>query len=68
MSSFTEPHHLYLFSMKNGKKKLAYGPNPEAAYEYLHLRLTSKEMEGIDRAGYIRIPQRELQKYAKELG
>ncbi len=68
MSSFNQPHHFYLFTMRNGKKKLAYGPSPEAAYEYLKLRLTPKEMEGISKDQYIRIPQRDLQKYAKDLG
>jgi hypothetical protein len=54
--------------MRNGKKKLAYGPSPEAAFEYLKLRLTPKEMEAITREQPIRIPQRDLQKYARELG
>ena len=40
MSSFNSPHHLYLFAMQNGKKKLAYGPSPAEAYENLKLRLT----------------------------
>ncbi len=68
MSSFKTPHHFYLFSMQNGKKKMGYGPDPEAAYEYLRLRLTPKEMEGIDKGQYIRFQQRDLQRYAKELG
>ena len=68
MSSFNNPHHFYLFAMRNGKKKLAYGPSSEAAFEYLKLRLTSKEMEGISKDQFIRIPQRDLQKYAHELG
>ncbi len=68
MSSFKTPHHFYLFSMRNGKRKMAYGPDPETAYENLKLRLTPREMEGIDRDKYIRIQQRELQKFAKELG
>ncbi|HEX9076154.1 MAG TPA: hypothetical protein VF932_10265 [Anaerolineae bacterium] len=68
MSSFNNPHHFYLFAMKNGKKKLGYGASPEAAFENLKLRLTSKELEGIVREGFIKIPQRDLQKYARELG
>jgi hypothetical protein len=68
MSSFNNPHHFYLFAMKNGKKKLGYGPSPEEAYENLKLRLTPKEMEGIDKNDYVLIPQRELQKHARELG
>ncbi len=68
MSSFNNPHHLYLFEMKNGKKKLGYGPSPEEAYENLRLRLSDAEMEMIEKDRYQKIPQRELQKYAKELG
>ena len=68
MSSFNNPHHLYLFEMKNGKKKLAYGSTPEDAYESLRLRLTDAEMEQIYRDQYIKIPQRELQQHVKELG
>lgn len=68
MSSFSNPHHIYLFAMKNGKRKLAYGPSPEEAFENLKLRLTPKEIEGIDADRFIRIVQRDLQRYARELG
>lgn len=68
MSSFNSPHHLYLFDMKNGKKKLAYGSSPEDAYENLRLRLTDQEMKLIDQTKYIKIPQRDLQKHVSELG
>jgi radical SAM superfamily enzyme YgiQ (UPF0313 family) len=39
--------HLYLFSMRNGKKKLAYGQTPTDALNILSLRLSSEEMEEI---------------------
>ncbi len=68
MSSFNQPHHFYLFAMKNGKKKLGYGPSPDEAYENLKLRLGPKELEGVLRDQYTMIPQRELQQHAKELG
>jgi hypothetical protein len=68
MSSFNNPHHFYLFAMKNGRKKLGYGPSPDEAYENLKLRLTPKEMEGILKDQFVKIPQRELQKHARELG
>jgi hypothetical protein len=68
MSSFNNPHHIYLFDMKNGKKKLAYGSTPEDAYESLRLRLTDAEMELVDATHYIKIPQRELHQHVKELG
>ncbi len=54
--------------MKNGKKKLGYGPSPEEAYENLRLRLSDAEMQEIDQAQYLKIPQRDLQKHVKELG
>jgi hypothetical protein len=68
MSSFNNPHHIYLFAMQNGKKKLAYGPSPEEAYENLRLRLTSAEMKGILKETYQQITQRELHQHAHELG
>lgn len=68
MSSFNNPHHFYLFAMKNGKRKLGYGPSPEMAFENLKLRLTPKEIEGIVREEFIKIPQKDLQKFARELG
>ncbi len=68
MSSFNNPHHIYLFDMRNGKKKLAYGSSAEDAYESLRLRLTDAEMELIDKDKYIKIPQRDLHQHVKELG
>ena len=68
MSSFSHPHHMYLFTLRNGKRKLAYGESPEDALEILSVRLTPEEMAEIVRDDYIKINQRELQKYAKELG
>lgn len=68
MSSFNNPHHFYLFAMKNGKKKLGYGTTPEDAYENLRLRLAEDEMAVIDKAQWTKIPQRDLQKHVDELG
>jgi hypothetical protein len=59
---------MYLFAMKNGKRKLAYGESPEDALEILSIRLTPDEMAEIVRDDYIKINQRELQKYVTELG
>ena len=42
MSSFVSPHRMYLFTLKNGKKKLAYGESPEDALEILRIRLTAE--------------------------
>jgi len=68
MSSFSNPHYMYLFDLKNGKKKLAYGQSPEDALEILSKRLTPEEMEQILRDRYIKINQRKLQEYVQELG
>ena len=68
MSSFNNPHHLYLFAMTNGKKKIAYGSSPEDAYENLRLRLTAQEMVNVLRDPYTRIAQRELHQHVHELG
>jgi hypothetical protein len=68
MSSFSNPHHMYLFALKNGKRKLAYGESPEDALEILDIRLTTAEMAEIMRDDYLKINQRELQKYVSELG
>lgn len=54
--------------MQNGKKKLGYGTTPDDAYENLRLRLTDEEMRQIDKAQWIKIPQRDLQKHVEELG
>jgi len=68
MSSFSNPHYLYLFSLKNGKKRLAYGQSPEDALEILSYRLTAEEMDEILRDQYEKISQRKLQEHVEELG
>jgi hypothetical protein len=59
---------MYLFDMKSGKKKLAYGQSPEDALEILRIRLTDAEMQEIIQGQYVKIQQRELQKYVSLLG
>jgi len=68
MSSFSNPHYMYLFSLKNGKKKLSYGQSPEDALEILSMRLTLEEMAEIVREDYLKINQRKLQEYVHLLG
>jgi hypothetical protein len=68
MSSFSNPHFMYLFALKNGKKKLAYGQSPADALEILRIRLTPEEMAQIIPTDYVRINQRQLQQYVRELG
>jgi len=68
MSSFSNPHFMYLFDMKNGKKKLAYGESPEDALAILRIRLSEHEMADIIPDRYVRINQRDLQQHVGELG
>ncbi len=68
MSSFSNPHFMYLFSLKNGKKKIAYGKSPEDALEILAMRLTQVEMDEILKDQHQRIHQREMQQYVHLLG
>lgn len=68
MSSFSNPHYMYLFDMKNGKKKLAYGKCPEDALDILRIRLTEEEMDQIEAEQYVRISQRKLQEHVDQLG
>ncbi len=68
MSSFSNPHYMYLFSLKNGKKRLAYGQSPEDALEILSYRLTPEEMDEIQRDVFEKINQRKLQEVVDQLG
>jgi hypothetical protein len=68
MSSFNNPHYFYVFDMKNGKKKLAYGSSPGDAYEILKLRLPSEELEQVIQYQYVKISQRKLREYIHQLG
>ncbi len=68
MSSFSNPHYMYLFEMKNGKQKLAYGESPQDALEILRVRLTEKEIAEIIPDKYTKISQRKLQEYVHNLG
>ena len=68
MSSFSNPHYMYLFDLRNGKKKLAYGQSPEDALEILSFRLTSEEMAEIIPDRHLKISQRKLQEYVDQLG
>jgi len=63
MSSFSNPHYMYLFDMKNGKKKLAYGQSPEDALEILSYRLSPEEMEQIVPDSFTKISQRKMQEF-----
>lgn len=58
----------YLFNMKNGKKKLAYGEDPEDALKVLALRMTKEEMDQIITTEYTKVLQRDLQQIVDQLG
>ena len=68
MSSFSNPHYMYLFLLKNGKRKLGYGQSPEDALNTLSFRLTQEEMDQIIKDDFIKINQRKLQEYVDQLG
>lgn len=68
MSSFSHPHYMFLFEMKNGKKKLAYGETPQDALQILRIRLTEQEMAEILPDKYEKIRQRQLHDYVDQLG
>jgi len=68
MSSFSNPHYMYLFKLRSGKQKLAYGQSPEDALEILQIRLNEEEMAEIVQEEFIKISQRELQQYVDNLG
>ncbi len=68
MSSFSNPHYMYLFDLKNGKQKLAYGESPDDALAILRIRLSEAEMGEIVTDRFIKINQRELQQYFHNVG
>ena len=68
MSSFSNPHYMYLFDMKDGRKKLTYGNSPEDALEILSFRLSEEEMDLIIRDSYKKISQRKMQEHVDNLG
>ena len=59
---------MYLFDLKNGKKKIAYGQSPEDALEILSYRLSPEELDQIVKDKYEKIHQRQLQQYIHLLG
>ncbi len=63
MSSFHDTHYMYLFALKGGGRKLAYGKSPDDAFEVLALRLTPDELAEVVKEDYIIIRQREMQEY-----
>jgi len=61
-------HKIYLFTLRNGKKKLGHGADPEHALKILSYRLTPEEMAEITSDPPEVIRQTDLQKHVKDLG
>ncbi|MFZ2488529.1 MAG: hypothetical protein WAZ19_10435 [Anaerolineae bacterium] len=59
---------MYLFQLRNGKHKLAYGESPEDALAILRVRLNDEEMAEILTDQYIKVNQRELRQHIENLG
>lgn len=64
----SRPHHLYLFALRNRKKRLSYGSNVTEAMENLKLRLDDREIDEIDPGQCRRIEQTDLLQHVNELG
>lgn len=68
MSSFSNPHYMYLFDLRSGRRKLAYGESPEDALAILKIRLSEQEMAEVVPDRFIKVNQRELRQYIDNLG
>lgn len=60
--------HFYLFELRGGRRKLAYGATPRDALETLRARLPAAALDGLDEDRYRLIPQRDLPRYRDDLG
>ena len=58
----------YVFALRNGKKRMGYGPNVEGALSVLRLRMTAEEMAEILPDAPKEIRQQDIRKYIHELG
>lgn len=58
----------YLFNMTTGKKKLAYGSNPDDAYNILSWRLSQDELDQVIKTEWVKVLQRDLQTFVDQLG
>jgi hypothetical protein len=68
MSSFTESTNIYVFTLLNGKKKLAYGKSAEDAYNIMKLRLCPEETEQIIKESAEPINPTKISNYIESLG
>jgi|GEM_PF-116755 len=65
---FSPPHFIYFFTLKNGKKRSAWGTSAEDALEVLSFRLTPEELAEIDPTSYVQVTQTQMQEYLPQLG
>jgi len=61
-------HRFFLFEMRNGKQKLAYGATPADALAILETRLGRAALDLIDPDRYREVRQRDLQQVIERLG
>ena len=65
--SQNQPSKFYLFDLKSGKKRLAYGRTVEEAIEIMGYRLTEDEMDQMT-GQHQEIRQQEIPSHVKDLG
>ena len=61
-------HKIYVFTLRNGKKRFAFGDDPEHAKRIMSYRMTAEEMAQLSDEPPESIRQAEMQRYAKHLG
>jgi hypothetical protein len=68
MSSFDGRSKIYLFDLVDGKKRLAYGVDPEDALQILAMRLSEEEMAQIVKDKFRVVKQVDLRPLVPLLG
>jgi len=66
--SHQTPSRFYLFNLKSGKRRLAYGRTVDEAIEIMGYRLTQEEMAQMTGEPPQELKQSEIQAHVKELG
>jgi hypothetical protein len=61
-------HKIYVFTLRNGKKRFAYGDDPEHARKIMAYRMTPVEMLELSDDPPEVIRQAEMQRHVKDLG